>query len=510
MTDRNQKTADADRTVINHPYREARDMVLQSHPKDDDLAKLVKTDNHMFTGTIFVWTTISAIVFCTAGSDKANGDDSYWGDWNANQDTTIWYYAQQMLMFNILGLGCLYCFLKRYNYSAMGYVLILSSFAGLLSVFWEGITYNWSNWNAGSFQASLQSLIGANYIITTVLVALGGVLGKFTPFQAVLLTSIAVPAQWINWYFVNHHIYAVDNGAQSVFLFGSMFGLAASYMMSSPACFNHVDFHSSTGSDRVALLGTLFVFVSFPAWVASGSYDNELKLSVVTLNTFFALIGSTVAYCVLSRVITKNHKFNCFHLQHSALAGGVGISACAAVPFTAAGALAVGFVSGAVCVLGYAKVSPFIAKHGKLHDTAGVFNAYALPAMVAIVVSCFVLPIARDSDVISTMLANRGDKLLFRCGKSNDELCDGAVLVAKQLVSGATSLFVGMAFGCFAGFLCNILAVGIPDDHVASDRLFWDAATDYKQTGEFKKAVAARHDQSAAHLDKEGDSEKSE
>lgn len=75
---------------------------------------------------------------------------------------------------------------------------------------------------------------------------------------------------------------------------------------------------------------------------------------------------------------------------NASLAGGVAIgSACDLIvlPF---GAMLVGFTAGVVSSFGFARLSKYLQKTIKLHDSCGVLNLHGMPGVIGGLVSAIV------------------------------------------------------------------------------------------------------------------------
>ena len=105
----------------------------------------------------------------------------------------------------------------------------------------------------------------------------------------------------------------------------------------------------------------------------------------------------------LKNKITKEHLLN------ATLAGGVVIGALAEILFNPGGALAIGFLTGIISILGYQYFTPYLEQKLGLYDTCGVHNLHVIPGILGGFVSVIVpASYARSStlDVFTPDLSN--------------------------------------------------------------------------------------------------------
>lgn len=183
-------------------------------------------------------------------------------------------------------------------------------------------------------------------------------------------------------------------GSIIVHVFGAYFGLAASAVLTKTTWKEDPQNAATYHSDLFAMIGTTFLFVFWPSFVASpaGPYDQERAI----IATLLSLVGSTVTAFVMSQLM-RGGQFCMVDVQNATLAGGVAIGTAANLAvLSPAEALTIGVASGILSVLGYTVVQPNLQKYIGLHDTCGVNNLHGMPGILAAFVSAIVCATAKS------------------------------------------------------------------------------------------------------------------
>jgi ammonium transporter Rh len=87
-----------------------------------------------------------------------------------------------------VGFGFLWCFLKSYNWSAIGYNYLIACYAILIEIlwshFWNEVMLQYDDPGRGFFKLNfnIQIMIEADYGAASCLIAMGAVLGKCSIF----------------------------------------------------------------------------------------------------------------------------------------------------------------------------------------------------------------------------------------------------------------------------------------------------------------------------------------
>jgi len=289
-------------------------------------------------------------------------------------DTSL-YLGVALMIF--VGFGYLKTFLKAYGLGAVGFTLLISC----VGIQWALILE--SCLRQADFTIDLPALLRANIDVVPVLVSFGALIGRVSPLQIILLVLIELPC------FTVHKVCLLrqgdarplvhDGGGTFLHVFGAYFGLAAASSLG-PAGKEKLR-SSSYQSDILALIGTVFLWMSWPSFVAAGQATRAAQLQAL-LNTVLALLSSTVMTFGLSQL--QDGRLDPQTIQNATLAGGVAIGATASVvgPFAAA---VLGTIAGSLATVGFA-LSPLF----RVVDTCGVHNLHGLPGILGGIYSALV------------------------------------------------------------------------------------------------------------------------
>ena len=289
------------------------------------------------------------------------------------------------------GFGFLMTFLRRFGYSAIGFTLLISSLVVQYSLVVRGVVLGIESYHNGEgfpdFEISLFSLIDGLFCAGACMISFGATLGKVTPTQ---LLAIALLEPWIffsNFVVTISEVGAHDvGGGMTIHTLGAFIGVFATWFTTTKLTKVQPDNTSCYSGDLFSLAGTLFLWLLWPSFNAAIAEDPRGRL-LATINTVLSLCGSTLAAFLVSRMSSEK-KFDVVHAQNATLAGGVVMGVAADLDLNPGGALASGFVAGALSVLGYQYLTPLLAKFG-FQDVCGVINLHGIPGILSAVVSIF-------------------------------------------------------------------------------------------------------------------------
>lgn len=292
-------------------------------------------------------------------------EEDEWNILSANRSTL----AIQILAFLLIGFGFLMAFVRKYGYtSAISTYLIVSVsiplYLCIRTLCYEDYVLS---------GVDIKTLILAEFATLGVIVAVGAPLGRINTNQYVLIALLFIPFYALNEWILLGDSFLIPKGnfldtAGSVFIhtFGAFFGLGMVWFLTSEKEEN-LPIISSKISNQFALLGSMFLWVFFPAITSSLVPVQDIPYTVI--NTVLAICGATMATYVFTIIIRE--KIEVMDLMRATLAGGVAISATCR--FAKPGySILIGMIAGAICVVGYTLIQPRIERRFHIVDTCSV------------------------------------------------------------------------------------------------------------------------------------------
>lgn len=350
--------------------------------------------------------------------------------------SSIYNYYVGVALMMFVGFGYLMTFLKAYGLGAVGYTMFITCIGVEFAIVIE------SYMGKGSLTIDFLSLLNGNFAVAAVLISFGGMIGKISPIQVLVLTLLELSCYCANKvYFLKQYeetpLIADCGGTIIIHVFGAYFGLCACKVLGKP---KKDDLNASSYvSDIFSLVGTVFLWLFWPSFV-SGALPSGPGQTTALINTVLALLASTVVTFALTPLM-ESGKLTTVPIQNATLAGGVSIGATAnlVTPFEA---LVIGGLAGALSTFGFIK-SPFFGDV----DTCGISNLHGMPGIFGGLASA-IIPL----------------------------IVPGTGLVAKsQAIGLAGTLVVASITGTMTGLVLK--ALGTPDDSF-TDETFWECADD--------------------------------
>jgi ammonium transporter Rh len=370
-------------------------------------------------------------------------------------DATGYGYFRDVSIMIFFGFGFLMTFLHKHGLAAVGYCFIISALVVELSLVAGYLLNNGAavrEENGGHYPVSLENLLEGLFCAGAVMISFGAVLGKVSPSQLLVLAVVETFAFWANFRLAAVEVGAHDvGGGMVIHSFGAYFGLAATWFVSKGAA-GHKDEKSIYSSDLFSLAGTIFLFVLWPSFQAAVAGEDERQFMAVS-NTFVSLCSSTLAFATISKLLEG--KFSVVHMQNATLAGGVAMGVCGDMEIGLHGAMAAGFLSGALSCVGFTWVQPKL-EHLGIHDTCGVNNLHGLPGIFGALLAVLVVAVSGNG-CESCELADKGFP---------------GVTAQMQLYALLVTLGVSLASGTFAGLLMMALAsigAGLDESQLYND-----------------------------------------
>ena len=355
--------------------------------------KDVEDDNKVDVGLLLV--TIQVIFFILFGIFVRYGDGP---SGNAPADSALevrglYPHFQDVHVMIFIGFGMLMLFLKKYAYSAISNNMMLSIIMIQWHILVGGFFYNAFHGHWEKIHLSLTTFVLADFATASVLITFGACLGKVTkPSQLIVIGLLEIIFFTINEE-IGKTLEIVDiGGSMVVHAFGAYFGLAVSYILTTPEARSHPDNGANYTSDVFAMVGSLFLWMFWPSFnsALAGPYDQER----VIINTILSLTASGTASFAASYILRGEKRFDMVDIQNATLAGGVAVGTCANMMLGPVGAQVIGFLAGWLSVAGYVIIQPKLEEKLGVYDSCGVHNLHGMPGVLAGICSIVVSAIA--------------------------------------------------------------------------------------------------------------------
>lgn len=379
-----------------------------------------------------------------------------------------------------VGFGFLMTFLQKYGFSSVGFNFMLAAFG----VQWAILMQGWLNFFVdGKILIGVENLINADFCVGSVCIAFGGVLGKVSPVQLLVMTLFQVTLFSVNEFVLIQHLHVIDaGGSMTIHTFGAYFGLTVCMILRRPKLNerNHNE-GSLYHSDIFAMIGTLFLWMYWPSFNSAISHHGDAQHRAA-INTYCSLASSVLTTVAISSVVNKSGKLDMVHIQNATLAGGVAVGTAAEMMLTPYGSLIVGFICGIVSTLGFKYLSPFLSSHLGLHDTCGIHNLHGMPGIIGGIVGAVTAAVATAG-----VYTEEGLIAMFRF--------EGNWAGRTPSVQGgyqAAGIFVSLAFafvgGSIVGVILKLPIWGDPsDENCFEDAVYWEVP------GEEEDLEAGKH-----------------
>lgn len=379
-----------------------------------------------------------------------------------------------------IGFGYLMTFLKKYGFGAVSLNYMVAAVAFEWGIIIEGLMHHVFEGTFGDkIGLDVGSAFSGDFAAATVLITYGGLLGKISPTQLLVICIIEVFFYALNAQILLNTLGVADvGGTMVIHMFGAYFGLACSWACSPKKSMTSDKNGSVVTSDLFSMIGAVFLFVFWPSFVgalASGNARNRAML-----NTLLCIMSSTISAFFSSQWM-RGGKFDMVDVQNATLAGGVTIGAIADMNLGPAAAMGVGVAAGLVSCYGYVAVQPWLEKKYGLTDTCGINNLHGMPSILGALFSVLGAFNATtknygSADGIATVFAAMQDEetgLITRTSE-NQALRQVAGLVITLAISIVTGLITGFLvkkkifepISVENDFFEDAYAFGVPDEYV--------------------------------------------
>ena len=228
-------------------------------PKFSD-AKLTETEIetkkyalYVFSVLVHVVQAIFIIFFGVFASEGSVLDSSDVKDFNVGYQMFT-----GVLLMLVIGFGYLMTFLSHYSLGSVGFCLLVTAITFQWALFTEAFFTQLFSLSFGYMSMNIYDMINSLYAVAAVLISFGGVIGKTTPTQLLIMVLVELV-----FYSINNRIFATGffdiadcGGTIVIHMFGAYFGLAVSWMMRLPK----TEVKESYTSDIFSLIGTMILW----------------------------------------------------------------------------------------------------------------------------------------------------------------------------------------------------------------------------------------------------------
>ncbi len=283
-----------------------------------------------------------------------------------------------ILVMLVMGFGFLMVFVRRYGYTSITATYLAVALS--LPLYMLVRPYLWGS-AAGISVTNISMLLFAEFAAASLLIAIGGPLGRVNTSQYLMIGSLFTPLYALNEWFlfsgviIPAGVFLDTAGSVMIHAFGAYFALGMITMLTTEKE-RAISVETSKRSNEFALLGSAALWVFWPSF-CSALVSIE-KIPLVAINTILALCGATLATYAFSILIRS--KIEVGDIANASLAGGVAIGASVA-NVTPGWSMLIGLVAGAISVFGYAIVQPRLQKATGGVDTCGVHNLHGMPGV---------------------------------------------------------------------------------------------------------------------------------
>lgn len=202
-----------------------------------------------------------------------------------------------------VGFGFLMTFLKLYGFGSVAFNFLLAAFG----IQWAILMQGWFHtFEGGKIHVSVTSLINADFCVGSVCIAFGGVLGKVSPVQVMLMTLFQVTLFAVNEFILLNLLHVNDaGGSMTIHTFGAYFGLTVAWILQRPNLKQNNNKEGSVyTSDLFSMIGTLYLWMYWPSFNSAISNHGDAQHRAA-INTYCSLASCVLTTVAISSVTSK-------------------------------------------------------------------------------------------------------------------------------------------------------------------------------------------------------------
>jgi ammonium transporter Rh len=297
---------------------------------------------------------------------------------NSFENEFMYEKSVDVMVMLLIGFGFLMVFVKKYGYTSVTATFLLVALS--LPLYMLLRPYLWGS-AADLSVTSISMLLFAEFAAASLLIAIGGPLGRINTSQYLLIGSLFTPLYALNeWILLSGTIIPAGTfldtaGSITIHAFGAYFAFGLIIMLTSKKD-REIKVKTSRNSNQFMLLGSAALWVFWPSFCSALAPVDKIPL--VATNTILALCGATLATYALSTIIRG--KIEVGDIANASLAGGVAVGASVA-NITPGWSMIIGLAAGAISVIGFTVIQPRLQKLTGGVDTCGVHNLHGMPGV---------------------------------------------------------------------------------------------------------------------------------
>ena len=321
----------------------------------------------------------------------------------ATENDFMYEKAIHVLAMLLMGFGFLMVFVKKYGYTSIiaTYLVVALS----LPLYMLIRPYLWGP-SADLAITNISMLLFAEFAAASLLIAIGGPLGRINTSQYLLIGLLFTPLYAINeWILFSGSVIPAGTfldtaGSVTIHAFGAYFAFGMITMLTTKKELL-TSIETSKTSNEFAMLGSAGLWIFWPSFCSALVEVNLIPL--VAINTVLALCGSTLSTYVFSILIRG--KIEIGDIANASLAGGVAIGATVA-NITPGWSMLIGLVAGMVSIVGYTLIQPRLQKATGGVDTCGVHNLHGMTGVIGglVAVGLVAAPLWQITGVVITVV----------------------------------------------------------------------------------------------------------
>jgi ammonium transporter Rh len=325
------------------------------------------------------------------------------GSMTPSENQFMYEKSVDIMVMLLIGFGFLMVFVKKYGYTSVTATFLLVALTLPLYMLFR--PYLWGSASDLSI-ANISMLLFAEFAAASLLIAIGGPLGRINTHQYLLIGLMFTPLYALNeWIllsgaFIPAGAFLDTAGSISIHAFGAYFAFGLIIMLTAKKD-REIKIESSKNSSQFMLLGSAALWIFWPSFCSALAPVDKIPL--VATNTILALCGATLATYALSTLIRG--KIDVSDIANASLAGGVAIGASVA-NVTPGWSMLIGSIAGAISVIGFAVIQPRLQKLTGGIDTAGVHNLHGMPGVFGglVAMALVAFPVWQFTGIVFTVV----------------------------------------------------------------------------------------------------------